>query len=191
MPSAASVGQRWLGCGHNSVPSARCHGLAPRSPDPISQECEQLIVDLVRSFLLNPVTAAGDDDTAQVRDCTFHGLTIDKAGGGVTFAADEQSGLRDGCRIEAPEVCPVTVEVPVPVERAAKSGPIKLRRVVAEVVGGQPSRKPDGLWNVIEQAGTCGQPAEQAGRKILGGVTRESVEHQAQRTGCVLLQFSL
>src|SRR5580692_2474226 len=177
MPSAASVGQRWLGCGHNSVPSARCHGLAPRSPDPTSQECEQLIVDLVRSFLLNPVTAAGDDDTAQVCDCTFHGLTVDKAGGGVAFAPDKQGGLRDGCRIEAPEVCPVTVEVPVPVERAGESGPVELRRVVAEVVGGQPGGKPGGLWDGIEQAGTGGQPAEQAGRKILGGVAREGVEH--------------
>src|SRR5207245_1373623 len=110
----------------------------------------ELIVDFVRSFLLNPVTAAGDDDTVQVCDCPFHWLKIDKAGGGVTVATDKQGGLRDDCRIEVPEVCPVTVEVPVPVERAGEPGPLELRRVLAEVVGGQPGGKPGGLWNGIE-----------------------------------------
>ena len=121
-------------------------------------------------FLLDPVTAARDDHPAQVGDRLFHGLVVDKLGGGVPPASDEQGGLGDGRRAESSKICPVAVEVAVTVERAGEPSPAELGRVVAEVIRGQPSGKQPGLGDGVEQAGTGGQAAEQAGSKILRGV---------------------
>jgi hypothetical protein len=135
--------------------------------DVLLQECEQLAGDLIGSFLLDPVAAAGDDHGAQSGDSLFHGCAVDEAGGGVASAPDEQSGLGDGRDAESPEISPVAVKVAVAVERAGEPGPPEFGRVVAEVIAGQPGGKLPGFGDGIKEAGTSWQPAEQPGSQVL------------------------
>src|SRR5262249_47272211 len=110
--------------------------------------------DLIGPFLLDPVTASGEDVAApQVRQ------GVGKAGDGpgpphgrtVLLPSDEQGRNPDRRAPPRLEVLPVPVHVAVTVEGCPETGPLELTGVESEVVLGEPAGQRAGGGKAVSQ----------------------------------------